>query len=200
MTTLLTIAVLVLTVSSAQAAEVAEERSPARRLGAIAPASCPYQFGDDMPSATFCVYRGVALGSGGEVCATDVVVIWSSFGSRARATDVEPAPNASSLSGEVYLGFVADPEVVLRASVGSRQSHRAEIVGYTVGRTEAPRALAGEMTLRTVRPGSSGAADVLSMELREPRAFRPGGCALGSYSGTFVGVIGPPIETGAYQP
>ena len=133
MTTLLAIAVLVVTVSSAQAAVLAEERSPARRLGAVAPASCPYQFGDDMPLATFCVYRGVALGSGGEVCATDVVVIWSSFGSRARATDVEPARSASSLSGEVYLGFVADPELVLRASVGSRQSDRAEMVGYTVG-------------------------------------------------------------------
>ena len=45
-------------------------------------------------------------------------------------------------------------------------------------------------------PSASGTADVLSMELREPRVFRPGGCALASYSGTFVGVIGPPIETG----
>jgi len=70
------------------------------------------------------------------------------------------------------------------------------VVGYPVGRNEAPQALAGETTLSAVRLGSSGTADVLSMELREPRVFRPGGCALASYSGTFVGVIGPPIETG----
>jgi hypothetical protein len=29
------------------------------------------------------------------------------------------------------------------------------------------------------------------MELREPRRFRPEGCAFASYSGTFMGVIAP---------
>jgi hypothetical protein len=83
-----------------------------------------------MPSATFCVYRGVAFGSGGEACATDVVVIWSSAGAQSRvgadATDI-----ASSLDRDVYLGFVADPDLVLRAIADSRQSDRAEMVGYT---------------------------------------------------------------------
>jgi hypothetical protein len=77
-----------------------------------------------MPAATFCVYGGVAFGDGGEVCATDVLVIWSSLVSQA---------TASGSNSEVYLGFVADPELVVRAIVDSRQGDRAEIVGYTLG-------------------------------------------------------------------
>jgi len=69
------------------------------------------------------------------------------------------------------------------------------MVGYTLGDEEAPQPLAGKMTLRTVRLGSSDSADVLGMELREPRHFRPGSCAFASYSGTYLGVIRPPNET-----
>ena len=159
-----------------------------------APASCPYHFGSDMPAATFCVYRGVAFGGGGEVCATDVVVIWSSLASPA-AVSVERAEKASGSSREVYLAFVADPELVLRAVADSRDSDRAEMVQYMVGSDEAPQPLAGKMTLRAVRPGSSGTADVLSMELREPRRLRPGSCAFASYSGAFLGMMRPPSET-----
>jgi hypothetical protein len=191
MISILALAVLVLTVSSAQAAVLAPlDAEPQADRSHVAPASCPYQFGSDMPSATFCVYRGVAFGRGGEVCATDIVVIWSSVGSQ----------SGVNVEHEVYLGFVTDPGLVLRAVVDSRHRHRAEMVEYRLARNETPQPLAGETTLRTVRLGSSGAADVLSMKLWESRQFRAGGCALASYSGTFVGVIGPPIETGAYRP
>ncbi len=101
---------------------------------------------------------------------------------------------------EVYLGFVSDPGLVVRAVVDSRHRHRAEMVEYTSARNETPQPLAGETTLRTVRLGSSGTADVLGMKLWESRQFRAAGCALASYSGTFVGVIGSPIETRACQP
>lgn len=152
------------------------------------PENCPYHFGSDMPAATFCVYRGVAFGGAGEVCATDVVVIWSSLASQAPVSDGS-AEKASASNREVYLGFVADPELVVRAIVDSRQGDRAEMVGYTLGSEEAPQPLAGQMTLRPVRLGS---AAVLSMDLREPRRFHPGSCAFASYSGTFLGMIRPP--------
>jgi hypothetical protein len=211
---LLVLAVLAITTISAPAAVLAEERAPAgqARLGGVAAAalaeprddradttaeSCPYDFGSEMPAATFCVYLGVALGAGGEVCATDVVVIWSSFASQAVAS-VEDAEQESNSKREVHLGFVADPELVLRAIVDSRQNDRAEMVGYTLGSEDALQQLAGQMTLRAVRLGSSGTADVLDMELREPRRFSPGSCAFASYSGTFLGVIGPPSETRTY--
>jgi len=191
MITILALGVLVLTVSSAQAAVLARaDPEPQADRPHVAPASCPYQFGSDMPSATFCVYRGVALASGGEVCATDIVVIWSSAGSPARV----------NVQREVYLGFVTDPGLVLRAVVDSQHGHRAEVVEYTLPRNETPQPLAGETTLRTATLGSSETADMLSIDVRESPQFRPGGCALASYSGTFVGVIGPPIETGAYRP
>lgn len=208
MIALLALAGFASTASAAQTAVLADGRSPTlpRRGGVVAatlaepepqtdhahaaPASCPYHFSSDMPSDTFCVYRGVAFGSGGEVCATDVVVIWSSVGALSQV-GADPAEMALGPNREVYLGFVADPELVLRAIADSRQGDRAEMVGYTVGSTEAPQPLAGETTLHTVRLKSSGTADMLSMELREPRRFRPTGCAFASYSGTFMGVIAP---------
>jgi hypothetical protein len=144
-----------------------------------------------MPAATFCVYRGVAFGGDGEVCATDVVVIWSSLASQATVSG-KHAEKASASNREVYLGFVADPELVVRAIVDPRQGDRANMVGYTLGTAEAPQPLAGQMALRAVRLGS---ADVLSIDLREPRRFHPGSCAFASYSGTFLGVIRPPSET-----
>lgn len=205
---LLILAAVALTTSSAQAAVLAGERAPARlaRLGGVvaaamaepqsdradsAPARCPYHFDSDMPAATFCVYRGVAFGGEGEVCATDVVVIWSSLASQA-ALSVEHAEQASASNKEVYLGFVADPELVVWAIVDPRQGDRAEMVGYTLGSEEAPQPLAGQVTLRAVRLGS---ADVLSMDLRAPRRFHLGSCAFASYLGTFLGVLGPPSET-----
>jgi len=191
---LLVLAALAITTSSAQAEVLAEQPAPARlaRTGGVvaaalakpssdradtAPASCPYHFGSDMPAATFCVYQGVAFGGGGEVCATDVVVIWSSFASQVPVS-VARAEKASGSNREVYLAFVADPELVVRATVDPRQGDRAEMVGYTLGSEEAPQPLAGQMTLRAVRLGS---AEVLSLALREPRRFHPGSCAFASY-------------------
>ena len=207
---LLLLATLAITTSSTQAAVLAEERAPAWLPGAgggvavalvepgsqtdrahTAPANCPYHFGSDMPSATFCIYRGAVFGSGGEVCANDIVVIWSSVGSQSRLS-VGRAQKAAGSNREVYLAFVADPELVLRAIVDARHSDRAEMVGYTLGSDEAPQPLAGRMTLRAMR---LGAADVLSMDLREPRRFHPGSCAFASYSGTFLGMMQPPSET-----
>jgi hypothetical protein len=199
---------LAITVGCAQAAVLAEERAPARLAGLdgvvaaalaepqsyradTAPASCPYHFDSDMPAATFCVYRGVAFGGEGEVCATDVVVIWSSLASQA-AVSGGPAQKASASNREVYLGFVADPALVVWAIVDPRRGDRAEMVGYALGSEEAPQPLAGQMTLRAVRLRS---ADVLSMDLREPRRFHLGSCAFASYSGTFLGIMRPPSET-----
>lgn len=197
---------LALIAPAAQAAALAGEWTPAKlanRGGAVtaapaepqaggpaaaAPANCPYHFRSDMPAATFCVYRGVALRGGGELCATDVVVIWSSL-----ATANGPREDAASASDrEVYLGFVADPELVVRAIADPRQGDRAEMVGYTLGREDAPLPLAGQMTLRAER---RGAADVLRVDLREPLRTQPGSCAFTSYSGAFLGMIGPPSET-----
>jgi hypothetical protein len=155
------------------------------------PASCPYLFDSDMPAATFCVYRGVAWSGAGEVCATDVVVIWRSLASQApvRAGSAGKAPASNR---EVYLGFVGDPALVVRAIVDPRQSDRAEMAEYTLGGEEGAQTLAGQMTLRTVRPGS---AEVLSMDFPEPRRFHVGSCAFASYAGTFLAMIRPLSET-----
>jgi hypothetical protein len=213
MSTLRVLAMLAIALGCAPAAVLAEQPSPAQLAepgGVVAaaftepapqsgpahatPESCPYHFDSDMPAATFCVYRGVALASDGQVCATDVVVIWSSFASQAPVL-LGPAETPPGSHREVYLAFVADPELVLRAIVDPRQTDRAEMVGYTVGSDEAPQPLAGRMRLRAVRLGLSGTAEVLSMELREPRRFHPQSCAFASYSGAFLGMIRPPSDT-----
>jgi hypothetical protein len=207
MSPLRVLALLAIAVGCAPAAALAEQPSSARlpelRGAAFTepapqpgsahapPESCPYHFDSDMPAATFCVYRGIAWGGAGEVCATDVVVIWSSLASQASVSR-GLAEKASASNREVYLGFVADPELVVRAIVDFRQGDRAEMVGYTLGSEETPQPLAGQMTLRALRLGS---AEVLSMDLREPRRFHPGSCAFASYSGTFLGMIRPPSET-----
>jgi hypothetical protein len=185
-------------VSSAQRPELADVvaaaftgSAPPTGPAHATPESCPYHFDSDMPAATFCVYQGVAFGGGGEVCATDVVVIWSSLASQAPASG-GPAEKASASNREVYLGFVADPELIVRAIVDPRQGDRAEMIAYTLGSEEAPQPLVGRMTLRAARLGS---ADMLSMDLREPRRFHPGSCAFASYSGTFLGMLRPPSET-----
>ncbi len=156
--------------------------------------SCPYHFGSDMPAATFCVYQGVAFDAGGEVCATDVVVMWSSLVAQGLESP-DGAMKASASNKEVYLGFVADPELVVRAMADPRRNDRAEMVEYTLGDEDAPKLLAGKVTLRARRPGSTGTASGLAIELREPQHFRPGGCAFASYSGTYLGIIRPPSET-----
>jgi hypothetical protein len=168
------------------------EGAPQTRSATVAPVvGCPYRFDSDMPAATFCVYRGVALGGRGEVCATDVVAIWSSSASQA-AVGVKHATDASVSRREIYLAFVAHPELVLRAIVDSRRGDRAEMIGYTLGNEGASQPLGGRMTLRAVRLGS---ADVFNMDLREPRSFHPGSCAFVSYTGTFLGVMQPPSES-----
>jgi hypothetical protein len=170
-------------------AAASTESQPQTHYALAAPTTCPYHFASTMPSFTYCVYRGVALDRDEQVCATDVVVIWSRFGSQT-AVDFA-AEGAPGPAREVYLGFVADPDLVLRAIADSWQGDHAAMQSYSMGRNEAPRPLAGEMTLRTVGLGSSRTADVLGVELREPQRFRPGDCAFASYSGTFIGVIGP---------
>jgi len=210
LSTLRVLAMLAIAVGCAPAAVLAERPSSLRHLSGVAytepapqtgPAhvsreSCPYRFDSDMPAATFCVYRGVAWDGADEECATDVVVIWSSFTSQA-PVGRGPAAKTFAANKEIYLGFVADPGLVVRALVDPRQSDRAEIVEYTAGSEEAPQPLAGEMTLPAVRLES---AEVLSMDLREPRRVASGNCAFASYSGTFVGMIGPPTEATTFDP
>lgn len=150
-----------------------------------APASCPFHFASDMPVATFCVYRGIALGGNGEVCASDVVALWSSLSS----PEAESAERAASAAGrEVYLAFVADPDLVVRAVADRRRGDRADLIGYTLGSEAAPQPLTGRMALRA----PPGTADILTVDLLEPHPFRPGGCVFASYSGTFLGVIRRP--------
>lgn len=156
-----------------------------------APVSCPYGFGSDMPAATFCVYEGIALDGDGEVCATDVVVIWSSLASQAPGNGGRGEP-ALEPKKDVYLGFVDDPELVVRAIVDPRQSGQAEMVEYRIDSEEAPRPLAGQLTLRAVRLGST---EVLTMDLRDPGRLRGRGCGFASYSGTFLGMLQPPGDT-----
>jgi hypothetical protein len=210
MRTLRVLAMLAIAASRAPGAVFTEQPSSTQRpeLGAVmaaaftepapqtgsahaTPESCPYRFDSDMPEATFCVYRGVAWNGAGEVCATDVIVIWSSFASQAPVSG-RPADKASASNKEVYLGFVGDPELVVRAIVDPRHGDRAEMVGYTLGSEEAQQSLTGRMTLPAVHLGS---ADVLSMDLREPRRFHSGSCAVASYSGTFLGMSRPPSGT-----
>jgi len=189
--TLRALAMLAIAVGWAPAAARSAPPSSAKLSELDAPAEgCPYHFDSDMPADTFCVYRGVAWNGAGEMCATDVVVIWSSVASQAPASG-GPAVEASASSTEVYVGFVADPELVVRAIADPRQGDHAEMVGYTLGSEEAPQPLAGQITLRAVHLGS---ADVLSINLREPRPFHPGSCTFASYSGTFLGMIRPPSE------
>jgi hypothetical protein len=173
------------------AEQESEPQTDRARAGA---ATCPYHFDSDMPLATFCVYEGVAFGNGGEVCATDVVVIWSSAGSET-PMNVRAEKKVEASKREVYVGFVAEPELVVWAMVDAPQRNRAELVGYTMGTEEVPRPLAGTLTLGPLRSGASGPVDELRMELRGPRPFRPGSCAFASYSGRFLGVIRPPSET-----
>lgn len=199
------LAVLAISVSCAHPAARAEQPSsaPRRAVGAVAdaasmeaapqtdlahtnPASCPYRFDSNMPSDTFCVYQGVAFDRSGEVCASDVVVIWSSLASQA-SVNRALTENESGSNAEVDLGFVTDPELVVRAIVDPRQSDRAELAWYTRGGEETPQAVAGQMNLRA-------SADVLSMDVREPGRFHIGRCALASYAGTFVGMMQPPSE------
>ncbi len=136
------IAVLAVIVSSAHAAAaLADEASPVRRPGGVALASCPYQFGTEMPSATFCVYRGIALGSRGEVCATDVVVIWSSFGPPVDACDAGVAAVPARRSDECR----TPPKCV--------ESERRRVSG--IRRRSGPRA-AGEQTFRRGPPRRNG--------------------------------------------
>jgi hypothetical protein len=208
MNTLRVLAMLAIAVGGAPAAVLAGQPSPARLLpepGGVAfterapqpgpadvtPEGCPYHFGSDMPAATFCVYRGVALGSRGEVCATDVVVIWSSFAAQA-AAGVEPARNGAASRREVHFAFVAQPDLVLHAIVNSRRGDRAEMVGYTLDSEGASQPAGGQIALRGVPRGS---VDVFSMDLHEPRRFHSGSCEFASYAGTFLGVIQPPSET-----
>ena len=169
--------------------------SPQTGAADATPERCPYHFDSDMPADTFCVYRGVVRGGAGEVCANDVIVIWSSVGLQASMSG-EPTEKASASNREVYLGFVDEPELVVHAVVDPRKGDRADMVGYTLGSEEDPHVLGGEMTLRAARLGS---ADVLSMHWRKPRPFRTGSCAFTWYSGTFLGMIRPPTVSCSLQ-
>jgi len=200
LSTLRVLAMLAIAVGCAPAAvlaEVSADRAPQAGMERFTPESCPYRFDSDMPADTFCVYRGVVWSSADEECATDVVVIWSSAGASQAPGSGELAEKTSA-SKEIYLGFLADPGLVVRALVDPRQSGRAEIADYTLGSEEAPQQLAGQITLPAVRPGS---AEIFSIDLRDSQRFPSGSCAFASYSGTFVGLAKPPTEaTTAIEP
>lgn len=179
--------------ASAGAAETkpgtAESVEPSSLLP-YATASCPYNFGRAMPPATFCVYNGVALGADGEICADNVLVIWSSYALHALQ---RPEDTRGSAATEVYLGFVAEPELVLRAVVDPERSERAVMAGYTLGEGRPAVPLAGETRLRAA--GGSGPSDagILTITLQEPRELRSRGCAFAAYAGSFVGMVRLPL-------
>jgi hypothetical protein len=144
------------------------------------PAGCPYDFASDMPAATFCVYNGVALDTDGAVCAKNVVIMWSSFAGPADASN-SPQPR------ELYVGFVAQPDLILRGTVGTPASDTAQLTDVDAPERAAP---IGEMKLRAVQEKS----DVLSMDLHDIPELARADCVVASYSGTFVGLLRPPTD------
>ncbi len=151
---------------------------------------CSYRFDSAMPPDTFCVYRGIARDSSGEACADDVVVLWSSYGA------------AGEASAEIYLGFIASPDLVLRATVKAQDDHqqRAQLLDYAVGGDESARPIHGEASLRAPppQPGAPATADVLSLALSGGIDLDPASrCRFTTYSGEFMAMIGPTLETAA---
>lgn len=166
-------------------APLASERGLARSVGPP-PETCPYDFRSEMPPGTFCVYRGLIVGSAGETCAEDVVALWSSYtpAQLADATRESAVPSRS-----VFVAFVGAADLVMRGVVDPGRSDRARMVSYTLAGDEEPAPLVGETSL-----GSSGAVGapgaVLTVDVHDPGSTTSGPCAFGSFHGTFLGVIG----------
>lgn len=143
---------------------------------------CPYDFSSDMPPGAFCVYRGAVRSADGAICSDDALVIWSSHLPTDRHNDALARLPAS----DVFLGFVDEPSLVFHAVATLRT--RAHLSDYRLAPGQEAVPLDGLTTLGggTVGPGA------LTMTLRSPLALgvdeEP--CALGSYLGIFIGVIG----------
>jgi hypothetical protein len=149
-------------------------------------ASCPYDFRSDMPPGTFCVYRGVIIGGAGELCADDVVALWSSY-APTQLADARPGDPVPSRS--VFIAFVGAADLVMRGVVEPGQGYRAHMVSYTLGEDEEPVPLVGETLLRS--SGAAGAPSaILTVDIKDPASTAAGACAFGSFHGTFLGLIG----------
>jgi len=97
------------------------------------------------------------------------------------------------VSTEIYLGFVAEPELVMRAVADPEHAERAEMIGYTLGDGQKSQPLVGETDLRKPTIGADTSGGVLTIKLRQPYRLRPAGCNLASYAGTFVGLMRLPL-------
>lgn len=144
---------------------------------------CPYDFASNMPAATFCVYRGVARDADGAVCAENVMMIWSTFDGTVR----DSTTSARSGTRELYVGLVADPEIVLRGTVAPQAPNMAQLAGVDAPKSAAP---IGQLQIRAV----SEKSDVVSMELRSSETLSREHCDLASYSGTFIGLLHPTAD------
>ncbi len=139
--------------------------------------ACPYDFHAEMPPGAFCVYRGDVRGGNGEVCAKDVVLLWSTYGS---------PPAAEPREHEIYIGFAGIPDLVMHAAVEPEHADRAEMKEFAFSGDQAPTPLDGELSTPSARPGTR-----LYLALpHPPREFQRGdGCSFASYEGDFMGLI-----------
>ena len=171
---------------------VEEEESVARQ-----PLKCPYGFGSQMPPGVFCVYRGTAFGPDGAPCAADVWAIWSSYSDQPRGASAEDDANrvaaGDGRAGDVAVGLLSQPEIVLRGEAERGDSNRAGFLGYFVGDDPTLHPSAGSATLhKTSDDGIAGSR--LTLQFTGPEVPRYEGCSLSSYDGSLMGVLGEPGE------
>jgi len=151
--------------------------------------TCPYTFNTPMPPGTFCVYRGDGRDQRGILCAPDLVAIWSSYSGRAR-NDTDA----------IHLAFLSDPDVVIAATpvVPHGEGQNAEVVGYAVDEQAALEPTHGTITLAVPQ---SAEGDRIRVELsHETRSDAHSACAVTSFTGTFMGVIGDSARSIAVSP
>jgi len=147
---------------------------------------CPFDFHQAMPPGAFCVYEGIALGADGQPCKEPVVVIWARLA---------PEPDAEGGLGEdvtdpadVLFGFVAFPDLVMRAATDDGAERRATILDYAIGDDQPPVELRGSAEVRFVPAASGGGIEVLGLRIDGP-VLASETCAFTSYDGTFLGVM-----------
>jgi len=146
---------------------------------------CPYDFRSDMPLGVFCVYRGTASAADGEICADDLVVIWSAHAPR----DTSDIRDRSGSTRHVYLGFVGEPVLVLRAVATQRTL--ARFVEYSLESKQRALRLTGFTTLDPEKQGLF-AAMTFTLPSRHEFSRDADACTVAEYNGIFVDVLEEP--------